>query len=83
MQTVVLYKYMREDGGISTSPVKPNAEYTEMFRLVADDGKALTRDGVNLAPCVDTESVDGWYEVTDTETDKEAQALQEVETITE
>lgn len=54
---------MREDGGISTSPVKPEAEYTEMFRLVADDGKVLTRDGVNLTPCVDVVSVDGWYEM--------------------
>lgn len=73
MQTIILYKYIREDGGISTSPVKPNAEYTEMFRLVADEEKALTRDGVNLASCVDVVSIDGWYEV-DAPTDESIEA---------
>ena len=63
MQTITLYKYQRADGGTTISPVKPNCEYTEMYRLVADEGKALTKDGENLYPCVDTDTVDGWYEV--------------------
>lgn len=63
MQTITLYKYTREDGGVTVSPVKPEGEYTEKYRLVADDGKMLTRDGVDLYACVDVESVDGWYEV--------------------
>ena len=36
MQIVNLYKYIRDDGGTTVSPVKPNIEYTEMFRLIAD-----------------------------------------------
>ena len=63
MQTITLYKYKRENGGITVSPVKPNCEYTEMFRLVADEGKALTKDGEDLTICIDVESAEGWYEV--------------------
>lgn len=63
MQTIILYKYSREDGGITTSPVKPDVAYTEMYRLVADEGKALTKDGVSFTSCTDVASVDGWYEV--------------------
>jgi hypothetical protein len=34
-----------------------------MYRLVADEGMALTKDGENLTSCADVESVIGWYEV--------------------
>lgn len=63
MQIITLYQYEREDGGVTVSPIKPDVEYTEMYRLVADEGKALTKDGVNTTPCTDVESVEGWYEV--------------------
>lgn len=62
MQTITLYRYIRADGGITTSPVKPNGEYTEMYRLIADEGKALT-DGTAVAVCVDATSPDGWTEI--------------------
>ena len=67
MQIIALYKYEREDGGITVSPVKPDTEYAEMFRLVADEGKALTKDGKELMPCVDVDSADDWREVDDPE----------------
>ena len=70
MQTITLYKFKRADGGTTVSPTKPNCEYTEMHRLIADEGKALTKDGVDLYPCVDTETVDGWYEVDAPEEDE-------------
>ena len=63
MQTITLYKYQRADGGTTISPVKPDCDYTEMYRIVADEGKALTQDGENLTACVDTETTEGWYEV--------------------
>lgn len=63
MQTIILYKFKRADGGTTVSTSKPDGDYTEMYRLVADEGKALTKDGVDLYPCVDTDTVDGWYEV--------------------
>lgn len=64
MQTITLYRYVRPDGGVTTSPVKPNGEYTEMYRLIADDGKAVT-DGKTTAACIDVSSPDGWTEIDD------------------
>jgi hypothetical protein len=63
MQIINLYKYTRKDGGTTVSPIKPNTEYTEMYRLIADDGKVLTKDGENFTTCVDTDTAEGWYEV--------------------
>ena len=63
MQTITLYKYTRADGGVTVSPIKPDCEYTEMYRLIADEGKVLTQDGVDTTTCVDVVSVEGWYEV--------------------
>ena len=63
MQIINLYRYTRPDGGVTVSPVKPEGEYEPMYRLVADEGMALTKDGENLTSCADVESVVGWYEV--------------------
>lgn len=63
MQTITLYRYTREDGGVTVSPEKPTGEYTTLYRLVADEGKALTQDGETFTPCVDVDDVGGWYEV--------------------
>ena len=63
MQIIDLYKYTRPDGGVTVSPVRPEGEYAPMYRLVADEGMALTKDGENLTSCADVESVEGWYEV--------------------
>jgi hypothetical protein len=71
MQIIKLYKYERADGGVTVSPVKPDCEYTEMVRLVADEGKMLTKDGENVTSCVDTDSADGWYEVDEPREEKE------------
>ena len=62
MQIITLYKYIREDGGITVSPIKPNCEYTEMYRIVADEAKVLT-DGEVITTCADVTSVDGWEEI--------------------
>lgn len=64
MQIINLYKYHRADGGVTVSPIKPEGGYTEMYRLIADEGKALT-NGEIITSCVDTESVEGWSEVDD------------------
>lgn len=63
MQIIKLYKYIRENGGVTVSPIKPDCEYTENVRLVADDGKVLTNDGENFTSCIDTDTANGWYEV--------------------
>ena len=63
MEIIKLYKYIRPEGGVTVSPVMPEGDYTEMVRLVADEGKLLTKDGENLTSCDDTETSEGWYEV--------------------
>lgn len=65
MQTITLYKYNREGGGVTVSPVKPDVEYTEMYRIIADEGKVLTQNGEELYSCLDVASIEGWYEVDD------------------
>lgn len=65
MQTITLYRYIRPNGGVTVSTVKPDSEYTELTRLVADDGYILT-DGVSYTSCIDTDCPDAWVEVVDT-----------------
>lgn len=62
MQIINLYKYERADGGITVSPIKPDCEYTEMYRLVADEGKVLTNGEIIMAS-VDVEHTEGWVEI--------------------
>lgn len=60
-----LYRYKREDGGVTISPIKPvNTEYSEgWYRLIADEGKLIT-DGVYTYSCIDVEGMDdSLYEV--------------------
>lgn len=71
MQIIKLYKYKRADGGTSVSPVKPPVYSTEMVRLVANEGKALTRDGIHLVDSVDAYAEGGWYEVEKPKEDEE------------
>lgn len=73
MQIIPLYKYERPEGGVTISPVKPeNTPFTGEVRLVADEGKALTKDGVLLTSCVDVETAEGWYEVDNPEEKEKA-----------
>lgn len=60
-----IYRFIREDGGVTVSPNKPDVDYTEKIRLIADEGKVLTKDGINTYGCIDVDSVDGWYEIED------------------
>lgn len=71
MQILPLYRYTRPDGGTTVSTVKPDAEYTELFRLVADEGMVLT-DGNITTFCTDTADPSLWSEVEDTETPEES-----------
>jgi hypothetical protein len=69
MKIIPLYRIKRPDGGVTDTPIKPDGEYTERVRLVADKGKLITKDGVNFYPVKDEDSADGWYEV-DAKSDK-------------
>ena len=66
MRFIKLYRYIRPDGGVSISQKIPlDAPYTSFTRIIADEEKALTKDGVKIAYCVDVESTEGWYEIDD------------------
>lgn len=66
-----LYKFTRQDGGITISLNPSEQEYTTLLRLISDEGKMLTKDSINFSSCVDTVSSEGWYEVLyDFENDK-------------
>ena len=58
-----LYCYEREAGKVTVSTEKPECDYTLRFRLIADEGKELTKDGKNFTSVVDVDSTEGWYEV--------------------
>lgn len=61
MRIIPLYRYTRPDGGVTVSPIKPDAEYTELCRLIADEGMAIT-NGVIITDCIDVDSADGWID---------------------
>lgn len=69
MEIKPLYRFLREDGGFTESPDKPDGtEYTTRFRLIASEGKLLT-NGTTETFCIDVDSADGWIEIDDLEKD--------------
>lgn len=64
MKTLYLYKYVRDDGGVSVSLNNPSPKpFKNMYRLVADEGKILYK-GNTETYCVDIETNDynNWSE---------------------
>jgi hypothetical protein len=65
-----LYKY-EHDGMTTVSPIKPAQDYTEMVRVIADEGMILQLADGTLTPCVDVETCEGITEIEDTEREVE------------
>lgn len=65
MEIKRLYRYEREPGKVTVSTDKPTGEYTGLIRLIAADGKLLTKDGKTFCGVVDVDDTAGWYEVDD------------------
>lgn len=64
MQVLPLYKYENTLGQTVISPREPMAtSYTTLYRIVAEDGKMLTKDDINVTPVVDTYSIEKWREI--------------------
>lgn len=63
MITMTTYKYKEGKNGYAVSPRKPDCEYTEAMRLIAEPGHALTKDGINYFYCIDVVTADGWLEI--------------------
>ena len=70
MIIMTTYKYYEDERHYCVSPIKPNCEYTEAVRLVAEEGHAITKDGINYYYCIDVDSADGWLEVPGTYTEE-------------
>lgn len=62
MQITTVYRFIRPNGGVTVSPVKPDGEFTELYRLVADEGMVLT-NGETTTICTDTYDPDIWIEI--------------------
>lgn len=62
MTIETLYRYKRKSGKITVSPKKPECKFTEVYRLIADDGKILT-NGEITTPMIDVDSTDCWVEI--------------------
>ena len=63
MEIKTLYKYTRQDNGVTISPIMPEGDYTTIYRLIASEAHAVTQNGVDVYPCLDVDNVTGWYEV--------------------
>lgn len=76
MQIKNLYKYQRENGGITVSPNKPDSdiEYIPMYRVIAEEGKLITLNGEDKYLIIDTYISEGWYEIDNVDnSDKESE----------
>ena len=79
MEIKELYRYTREEGGVTVSTEKPNCEYEITYRIIAGEGMEVTQDGVNTYCCVDTDDVNGWYEAEIPEQEEPIEAEEPVE----
>ena len=62
MKRKTLYRYLREDGGYTISPVKPEGTaYTKRYRLIADEVMAIT-NGEIVTEVIDVSSYKGWID---------------------
>ena len=69
MITKTLYRIKRLDGGIDVTPNKPDHDdYTETYRVIAEEGMILT-DGVDTFGCIDTDEPEKYSEIEDTSED--------------
>lgn len=65
MTKEVLYQYMGTNGTILSPVHLEDIFYIRKNRLYADQGKKLTKDGINFTSMVTVsdDDVDNWYEV--------------------
>ena len=72
-----LYKYTRPDGGETVSTTPPECEYITLYRLIADEGMVLQKDGGEWQQVVDVTDVEGWVEGIPVEPQEEEKETEE------
>lgn len=67
MQIKELYKYEREPGKFTVSTYKPDCPYEVMYRIIADEGKLVTQNGIDGYCVTDVfeDNKEGWFEIID------------------
>lgn len=73
MNIQTLYRYEREPGKVTVSLKKPNAEFTTLFRIIADENKVLVRPDGLCVLCADVSNTEGWMEIDSTSDEEENQ----------
>lgn len=73
-----LYCFEREEGKVTVSTEKPDCEYSLRFRLIAEEGEELTKDGENFTTCIDVDDIEGWNAVLKNVSGKPALAPDEI-----
>lgn len=64
MEIRTLYRIIN-NGKVTVTPIKPNHnDYTQTYRVIADDGMVLT-DGENTYSCVDTDEPSKYMEISE------------------
>lgn len=63
MKILALYRFIRQDGGVTVSPIQPKGEYDIVYQVAADEGKALWRGDKHLYSIADLNNIDEWVEV--------------------
>ena len=63
MQVKKLYLYNSPGIGTIVTLNEPDAYYSELVRIIADEGKVVTRNGTDLFTVVDADSATGFYEI--------------------
>lgn len=59
-----MYRYEREEGKVTVSFAQPTDKpFTEVYRLIAEEGKVITKDGVDVFECKDVHDYTGYYEI--------------------
>lgn len=68
MEIRTLYRIIN-NGKVTVTPIKPSHnDYTETYRVIAEDGMILT-DGENTYGCVDTDEPSKYTEVLENDSD--------------
>ena len=73
-----IYRFYK-DGSTIVSPIKPDADYTETYRIIAEDGMAITNGSIECE-CIDTDDTSAWHDCEPT-TMREEEKLAKVEKI--
>ena len=64
MKKTIIYRYLGTNGIIESPVHLENTYYVRLYRLIAEEGKAITNgDKVLRSTLIPEEELDQWYEI--------------------